>query len=163
MSDPETHTFADAGAIPNSRLPLLVYRAALPADAAVMERHFAANGWSGGWHNGIFPFHHFHSNTHEVLGIASGRATVLFGGPEGQAVEVRAGDVVVLPAGTGHCRQAASADLLVVGAYPDGADFDTCRGEQARAEQVRRSIAAVPVPRSDPVAGAEGPLLRLWG
>ena len=163
MADPETFRFADDGVIPNSTLPLLLYRTVLPADPAAMERTFMTNFWSGGWRNGIFPFHHFHSKAHEVLGIASGHATVLFGGPEGQAVVVQAGDVVVIPAGVGHCRQAGSADLLVVGAYPDGADFDTCRGEPARAERVRRAIAAVRLPRCDPVAGALGPLLRLWG
>jgi uncharacterized protein YjlB len=162
MPDPETFRFADDGVIPNSTLPLLLYRAALPGDPAAIERTFRANRWSGGWRNGIFPFHHFHSNAHEVLGIASGRATVLFGGPNGSALAVAAGDVVVIPAGVGHCRQAASAHLLVVGAYPDGANYNTCRGEQEVADEVRRAIAAVKLPRCDPVAGAEGPLLRLW-
>ena len=163
MPDPETFRFADDGVIPNSTLPLLLYRAAVPADAAAIERIFRANAWSGGWRNGIFPFHHFHSNAHEVLGIASGHATVLFGGPNGQAVSAQAGDVVVIPAGVGHCRLAASRDLLVVGAYPDGADADANRGEPALAAIVRRNIAAVTLPRCDPLSGAAGPLRRLWG
>ena len=72
--------------------------------AAPFERAFARHGWGDGWRNGIHPFLHFHTATHEVLGIARGRATVEFGGARGQALTVEAGDVVVLPAGTGHRR-----------------------------------------------------------
>ena len=38
MTEPQTFTFADDGAIPNSKLPLLVYRKAVPADPAAIER-----------------------------------------------------------------------------------------------------------------------------
>jgi uncharacterized protein YjlB len=162
MSEPEQHVFPPDVAIPNSRFPLLVYRAAVPADPAVIERRFAANGWSNSWRDGIFPFHHFHSNAHEVLGIAAGSARVWFGGPKGNEVAVKAGDVVVIPAGVGHRCDEASADLLVVGAYPGGADSDTCRMDPLRAEQYLEAAAAVPVPDSDPLMGADGPLCRLW-
>jgi uncharacterized protein YjlB len=162
MNEPERLTFPPDVGIPNSRLPLLLYRGAVPPDPARIERIFAANHWSGGWRNGIFPYHHFHRNAHEVLGIAAGTARVWFGGPKGSEVEVRAGDVVVIPAGVAHRRDAASDDLLVVGAYPDGMQSDTCRADPLRAEQNIEAAAAVPVPKSDPVTGAEGPLLRLW-
>ncbi|MFI5039096.1 MAG: cupin, partial [Solirubrobacterales bacterium] len=101
----ETFTFDDDGAIPNSSLPVLLYRRALGPDAgaAAHEELFADNGWLGAWRNGIYPFHHFHSTSHEVLGIASGTANVVLGGPQGSPLELTAGDVVVLPAGTGHC------------------------------------------------------------
>ena len=82
---PETYLFEDDGGIPNSRLALLVYRQALPADPAAMETRFAAHDWSGGWRNGIYPFHHFHSTAHEVLEIAHGSAEVMFGGPRAGA------------------------------------------------------------------------------
>jgi uncharacterized protein YjlB len=159
---PESVTFADDGRIPNSRLPLLLYKSALPADPAAMERHFAAEGWTNGWRDGIFPYHHFHSIAHEVLGIVSGTALVRFGGEGGTDLPVAAGDVVVIPAGVGHCRREASPDLLVVGAYPGGADWDVCRGEPADHDRVRANIAAVPLPATDPVHGAHGPLCRLW-
>jgi uncharacterized protein YjlB len=162
MTEPETYTFDDDGVIPNSRLPLLLYRGALPAEARAIEQTFTRNDWSNNWHDGIFPFHHFHSIAHEVLGIAAGWATVAFGGPKGRAIEVRSGDVVVIPAGVGHCRCDTSTDLLVVGAYPGGADHDLCRGEPAHAERVRRNIAVVSMPAADPVDGRDGPLLRLW-
>ena len=95
MNDPLTFTFEDDGTIPNSRLPLLVYRDAVPADAAAIERIFTANCWPAAWRDGVHPFHHFHSTAHEVLGVARGEATVLFGGPNGTTLTVKAGDVVV--------------------------------------------------------------------
>jgi uncharacterized protein YjlB len=162
MSDPETHLFADDGRFPNSALPLLVYRRALPPDPAAMERAFAAHGWSNAWRDGIFPYHHFHSIAHEVLGIAAGEARVAFGGPSGRDVTVRAGDVVVIPAGVAHRKVGGSADLLVVGAYPGGSDYDVRRGDPAEHEAAARAIAAVPLPDSDPVSGRDGPLRRLW-
>jgi uncharacterized protein YjlB len=162
MPDPETHRFADDGRFPNSAFPLLVYRGALPADPAVMERAFAANDWSNSWRNGIFTYHHFHSTAHEVLGIAAGEVRVAFGGPAGQEVTVRAGDVVVIPAGVGHRNMGQSRDLVVVGAYPGGVGYDIRRGDPAEHAAVLRAIAAVPVPAADPVAGRGGGLSRLW-
>jgi uncharacterized protein YjlB len=162
MTEPDAYRFADDGRFPNSKLPLLLYRGALAADPAEMERVFAANGWSNAWRDGIFRYHHFHSIAHEVLGIAAGEVRVAFGGPAGQEVSVRAGDVVAIPAGVAHCNRGQSADLLVVGAYPGGADYDIRRGDAGEHAAVLRAIAAVAVPRSDPVAGREGPLRRLW-
>jgi uncharacterized protein YjlB len=164
MTEPETFTFEDDGAIPNSRLPLLVYRQAVPADPAAIEQLFAANRWPPAWRNGVHPFHHFHSTAHEVLGVARGHATVLFGGPSGRVLEVGAGDVVVLPAGVGHCNQGQSPNLLIVGAYPDvpAGRPDTRRGQPAEHDEVVRNIAHVPVPAADPVTGAGGALPRLW-
>ncbi|MBD0273817.1 MAG: cupin domain-containing protein [Acetobacteraceae bacterium] len=160
---PEEHRFDDDGrGFPNSALPLLVYRGALPPDPAAMERAFAANGWSNPWRDGIFRYHHFHSIAHEVLGIAAGEARVAFGGPSGREVTVRAGDVVVIPAGVAHRNMGQSADLLVVGAYPGGADYDIRKGDPAEREAAVRAIAAVPLPDSDPVSGRDGPLPRLW-
>ena len=162
MTEPETHVFDPDGQFPNSTLPLLVYRAALPADAAAMEQRFAEHGWGGGWRDGIFPFHHFHSDAHEVLGIAHGSARVAFGGPNGATVAVSAGDVVVIPAGVAHCNQGDSGDLLVVGAYPGGGAFDTKRGDPGEYAAALRTSAAVSLPASDPVDGADGALLKLW-
>ncbi len=105
MTEPLAFTFEDDGSIPNSTLPLLVYRNAVPADPAAIERIFAANGWPPAWRNGVHPFHHFHSSAHEVLGVARGEASVLFGGPDGTVLPVQAGDVVVVPAGVAHCNQ----------------------------------------------------------
>ena len=161
---PEAHTFDDDGGIPNSRLPVLVYPGALERDAGprAYEELFAGHGWLGAWRNGIFPFHHFHSTAHEVLGIAAGEAEVILGGPGGRRFHVRSGDVVVLPAGTGHCNAGSSDDLLVVGAYPNGMDWDLRRGDPAEHEEVLANIARVPFPDQDPVSGESGPLVELW-
>jgi uncharacterized protein YjlB len=158
--------FEDDGRIPNNPdLPLLLYRGALLPDAvlpAACEAVFAANRWGGGWRNGIFGDHHFHSTAHEVLGIARGRARVTFGGPDGKTVDVAAGDVAVVPAGTGHKREDASADLLVIGAYPGGMRADTLWGEAGEHETAVANIARVPLPDLDPVFGADGPLIGHW-
>ena len=159
---PETLTLPPSGGIPNSRLPVLVYRRTGLDDPAAAERTFAGRDWRGSWRDGIFDFHHFHSTTHEVLGIVCGEVTVVLGGPDGRTLVVSRGDVLVLPAGTGHCRTAASDDLLVVGAYPGGMEWDVCRGDPAERERVARNLAAVPVPSTDPLHGADGALTRLW-
>ena len=162
MDDPETFVFADDGRFPNSPLPLLLYRHVLPADPAAMEDAFAANTWSNSWRNGIFRFHHFHSTAHEVLGIAAGQVQVAVGGPSGKIVALQAGDVVVIPAGVGHCNVGQTQDLVVVGAYPDGADYDTRRGLPSEHSAVIANVGAVRLPACDPVAGGGGPLNRLW-
>ena len=159
----ETYTFEDDGGIPNSPLPVLVYHDVDEAgDAGSCERLFARHRWLGAWRDGIFSYHHFHSTAHEVLGIVSGSATVALGGPAGRRSEVRAGDVLVLPAGTGHCNAGSSADLLVVGAYPDGMAWDLRRGDPAEHDEALANIRAVPLPGTDPVHGAGGPLTELW-
>jgi len=161
---PEAYTFDNDGSIPNSPLPVLLYRSALEgaAGAAGLEELFAGHGWLGAWRNGIFPFHHFHSTAHEVLGIARGTADVILGGPQGSRLGLVAGDVVVLPAGTGHCNVGSSADLLVVGAYPNGMSWDLRRGDPAERDEVLANISQVPPPDQDPVGGPDGPLLELW-
>jgi uncharacterized protein YjlB len=161
------HRFADDGVIPNNpTLPFLVYGGALdlPDDdpAAACEAVFAANGWAGSWRDGIYPFPHYHSTAHEVLGICRGEAMVRFGGDSGVTLTVRAGDVVVIPAGVGHQNLGASADLLVVGAYPRGQTWDLCRGRPDERPRVLDNIARVSLPASDPVYGAEGPLIEHW-
>lgn len=164
----ETFTFVDDGDIPNHpNWPMIVYQGAVSAgerDAALaFEAAFARNGWGDGWRNGIFAFPHYHSNAHEVLGIAQGEAIVRFGGAMGRVLKVAKGDAVLLPAGTGHQRLSASADLLVIGAYPPGPGRDLMRsGETAKAE-IRERVRQVPKPLADPLGGKEGALISLWG
>jgi uncharacterized protein YjlB len=161
---PEAFTFDDDGSIPNSALPVLLYHDALAeaAGPATYEDLFTRHGWLGAWRDGIFSFHHFHSTAHEVLGIARGRVDVMLGGPNGRRLALGAGDVAVLPAGTGHRNMGSSADLLVVGAYPNGMRWDLRRGDPAEHDEVLANIARVPVPDLDPVNGPEGPLVELW-
>jgi uncharacterized protein YjlB len=161
----ETYHFADDGTVPNNTLPLVLYRGALPGGgdrAAFCEAMFARNAWPDSWRNGIYPFHHYHSTAHEVLGIARGHASVRLGGEKGQTVELREGDVVVIPAGVAHKREAASPDLLVIGSYPRGQNPDMCKAEPARHDRAAAAIAAVPLPARDPVTGTAAPLLDCW-
>jgi uncharacterized protein YjlB len=161
----ETYRFADDGTVPNSPLPLVVYRGALPEHgdrAAACETMFAKHGWPDSWRNGIYPFHHYHSTAHEVLGIARGNARVRLGGENGQTIALRQGDVVVIPAGVAHKREAASSDLLVIGSYPKGQQPDMCRAGPARHGGALAEIEKVPLPGRDPVTGEAFPLLECW-
>jgi uncharacterized protein YjlB len=162
----ETLVFADDGDVPNNpALALIVYRGALPDvpdRAAAFEEMFSGNAWPSAWRDGVYARHHYHSTAHEVLGIAAGAVRVRLGGERGETVEIRAGDVVVIPAGVAHKREWASGDLLVVGAYPRGQHPDLCRPGQAERERSLRTIASVPLPNADPVFGADGPLVKYW-
>jgi len=162
--EPEVLRFEPSEGIPNNpRLPVLLYRGALGAEAndpAVYEALFQRNGWPPQWRNGVYSFHHYHATAHEVLGFAGGRARLLLGGPGGKEVTVSAGDIVLLPAGTGHRRLEASSDFLVVGAYPPDQHPDIQR--QAATPELLQKIAAVAIPEADPVLGATGPYRRLW-
>ena len=161
----ETYNFADDGTVPNNPLPLVVYRGALGESgdrARRCEELFDRNGWPDSWRNGIYAHHHYHSTAHEVLGIAAGSARVRLGGENGQTIELRPGDVVVIPAGVAHKREAASSDLLVIGSYPGGQSPDMCRAEPGAHDKAVANIARVPLPAADPVTGAAGPLLDCW-
>ena len=166
--EPTTMMFTDDGSVPNNaRLPFVLYRGAIdlsgtPDPEEVVEQVFKENRWGDMWRNGIFPYVHYHSMIHEGLGVARGRAKVRFGGAKGQEVDLSQGDVVVLPAGTGHQGLWASPDLMVIGAYPKSGKYDLCRGSKAERDKALETIPLVPLPETDPVYGQKGPLLRLW-
>jgi uncharacterized protein YjlB len=160
--------FRDDGVIPNNpRWPLVLYRGAVQlADrfdpAAVFEDLFERNGWGDSWRNGIYSYLHYHSRVHEVLGVARGTAKVQFGGKRGRKLTLKAGDVAILPAGTGHQCFSASDDFLVVGAYPPFGTYDECRSSPSDGKRARRTIPKVARPRKDPVYGVQGPLIQAW-
>jgi uncharacterized protein YjlB len=160
--------FSDDGEIPNHpRWPVLIYWGVvqLPGKfdpAAVMEDLFESNGWGDSWRNGIYDYLHYHSRIHEVLGVARGSAKVRLGGDRGRTFKVAAGDVVILPAGTGHQCLAASKDFLVVGAYPPSGTYDECRPGTEEHDRHVKSVEKVKRPRKDPVFGAKGPLGKSW-
>jgi uncharacterized protein YjlB len=167
LRTPHVHYFKDDGATPNNVLPLIHYRTPIVLDpdydpAAIIERVFASNRWRHSWRDGIYRYNHFHTRTHEVLGIARGTVDVQFGGAHGARLGLKCGDVVVIPAGVGHRRRKASTDLLVVGAYPDFGPYDEPRPAEIDIDKARRSVAAVKTPFTDPVYGKTGALLKLW-
>jgi len=155
--------FSDDGGIPNSALPVVIYRGALAdASAEGMERLFDSNGWPSAWRYGVYDYHHYHSTTHECLGVAAGSARLHLGGPSGLVFAVAAGDVIVLPAGTGHKNVGSSPDFLVVGAYPPGGQADMLYGKSGERPEADERIAKVAAPKTDPVGGQGGPVLEYW-
>src|SRR5690606_5273104 len=93
----------------------------------LFESTFRQNRWQGTWRWGVYEFPHYHSTAHEVLGVASGTARLRLGGEQGELIEVTGGDMIVLPAGTGHQCVEHSEDFEVVGAYPPGQEADLLR------------------------------------
>ena len=152
----------DDGRIPNHwKLPLLIYKEALDSrDDAV--KILNENGWSGEWLGSVHPFHHYHSNTHEVLVVDSGNATLQLGGELGEKVDVGTGDVIILPAGYGHKMIESSDDYQNYGAYPGGVEFDMNYGESDERPEVLDNIKKVPMPEADPIFGEDGPLFNYW-
>jgi uncharacterized protein YjlB len=167
-TEPLNVLFNDDGKVPNNpALPVLIYKGAVETaggTAETIETLFARNGWGHGqWRNGIYPFVHYHSMIHEALAIAQGHAKVQLGGHQGEVFDLAAGDVAVLPAGTGHQRLSASDDLLVIGAYPPEGTYNLCRGDNpADRDKALVTIPKVPVPASDPVLGKDGGVPKLW-
>ena len=151
----------------NPALPALVYKAAIDPGAPIprppSRSSLPQRLGPRPWRDGIFPFVHYHAMIHEALGIARGRARVQLGGHMGETFEFAAGDVAVLPAGTGHQRLFGSEDFLVIGAYPPQGTYNLCRGDNpAERDKALTTIPQVPVPDSDPVLGKDGPLPKLW-
>ena len=165
VDEPEMLQLSRNGWVPNNdRLAVLIYHNVLDVFgsdlASRFEQAFASNGWPPQWRNGIYDFHHYHSTAHEVLGIAGGQGRIVLGGPGGHELTVNAGDILVLPAGTGHCRLDCTADFLVVGAYPPRQSWDICRSAPSQVERER--MRTLPFPISDPLTGATGALTKLW-
>jgi uncharacterized protein YjlB len=164
--EPLTFLFEDDGSVPNNPLPFLVYKGAISVGndhpEKTIEGLFGANGWGEMWRNGVYDYLHYHATVHEALGVARGHARVRFGGNAGKEIEIAAGDVAILPAGTGHQCLSASENFCVIGAYPPGPKMQITLPTPENHRKALKTIPAVKLPNTDPVLGADGPLLRLW-
>ena len=164
--EPLAFTFADDGSVPNNPMPFLVYKGAINVDnehpEKTIEGLFGANGWGEMWRNGVYDYLHYHATGHEALGVARGHARVRFGGDRGMEIEISAGDVAILPAGTGHQCLSASRDFCVIGAYPPGPRMHVTLPTPENHRKALTTIPAVKLPKTDPVMGKSGPLVRLW-
>ncbi|MBT0723858.1 cupin domain-containing protein [Rosenbergiella sp. S61] len=152
--------------VPNDKLPLLIYQQAVPASVSRADDYlselFAKNGWPVQWRYQIFPFTHYHSNTHELLGVSQGNAKVQLGGETGPTVTVKQGDVILIPAGVGHKQLSASDDFQVLGAYPKGLSPDLYHDDPSKLAEAQQHIATITMPTTDPVTGKQGGILTLW-
>lgn len=160
----EKYYFEDDGAIPNSHLPVIVYRQVTDAKdkSDWFENTFKENGWTNNWHDVILRYDHFHSTTHEVLGVGEGTVSLRIGAEKGISIEVSAGDVLILPAGVGHSAISEHMNYEIVGGYPNGRDWDLLTGTEDERKTALPLIKKLLIPAKDPVFGAEGELLRLW-
>ncbi len=168
VKKPLTVHFPDDGVVPNNpRFPLLLYRGAVGLaaktfdPATIIDTLFESNGWGRSWRDTVYDFVHYHSQIHEVMGVARGTAQVECGGVKGRILTLKPGEVVVLPAGTGHRLIRASQDFLVVGAYPEDGTYDECTDMRDRPEAIKR-IAKVRRPAHDPIYGKDGTLTHVW-
>lgn len=161
------HILQDDGTFPNNpELPVMVYKGAFlmhpDDDGSVIKRVFESHNWTNSWEGGIYDYHHYHSTTHEVLGVVCGKADIQLGGPEGVCVELVRGDVVVIPAGVAHKCLECSNDFSVIGAYPGGKSYDLNTGKDGERPETDRNIRQVSLPSTDPVYGETGPVSENW-
>ena len=132
--EPETYYLKRNQHAPNNAFPVLVYRQCLPLPVSEEKTtaFLEAHAWEkkGTWgHIGV---RHFHPNVHECYGVIAGESTMLVGcgsddpDDSGQEIELSVGDVIVLPAGTGHCNLQSTKNYLYVGVYPSVSCIFVC-------------------------------------
>jgi uncharacterized protein YjlB len=163
---PEKYYLNDDGIFPNSALPVLFYKQAIKIPnlfpAIYLKSIFRRNNWRNAWDNGVFNYQHYHSITHEVMGVYAGGTIIELGGTFGITLYIEKGDVLVIPAGVAHRNLEFIKKFRVVGAYPDGRDFDMNYGKPGERPGTDEKIATVPVPLTDPLMGSKQGLPLLW-
>lgn len=154
------------GNIPNNpKLPFLHYQNVFNTHehhASKIEEIFKSHSWVRTWVDSIYDFHHYHSNNHEVLGIATGTCSVQIGGDHGPIFEIKQGDAIIIPAGVSHKKISCSDDFTCVGAYSIDTKYDMNYGNENEMINALKKIQALPLPTTDPIFGKNGPLLQYW-
>eukprot|EP01114_Cavostelium_apophysatum_P013738 TRINITY_DN3394_c0_g2_i1.p1 TRINITY_DN3394_c0_g2~~TRINITY_DN3394_c0_g2_i1.p1 ORF type:complete len:175 (+),score=21.36 TRINITY_DN3394_c0_g2_i1:170-694(+) len=152
------------GHFPNSEAtgyPLLIYKSAFASNdgdlASSMERTFSSNEVSPQWRYGMYQQAHYHSTTHEILGVFKGTASLRFGGEGEHAVhlDVEPGDVIIIPAGVAHQKLSADSTFCMVGAYPSGSkqwDMNEGKSNEEKASALKEITKIQPM-RFDPLFG----------
>jgi uncharacterized protein YjlB len=146
----------------NGNLPLLLYKHVVHSDDESITLLLESNGWVNSWKDTIFDYDHYHSTAHEVLVVTEGSASIQFGGPKGIIQFVDPGDAIIIPAGVAHRLVNSEPNFKVVGAYPEGQEYDIKYGKPGERPLTDQNIRAVPKPSTDPIYGLEGPLLKNW-
>lgn len=156
--------------IPNTSLqsrPLIIYHKAFNASPSELNAHFKKIGEvTPQWVYTMYSQTHFHSTTHEVLGVVSGRARLCFGGeenPDRFEPTVEQGDLIIVPAGVGHRLMddlSHTESFKMVGAYPPDAEWDMCYGQPGEEEKIQR-IETLDWFHRDPLYGKDGPVLHV--
>jgi uncharacterized protein YjlB len=165
-TQPKEIYLKDDNIFPNSYLPALLYKGVLELPFLFPGHHvadiFSKNNWTNSWKSGIFQYQHYHSVTHEVLGVYEGETTVLLGGENGTKVNLEKGDVLVIPAGVAHKNLEKEDQIKCVGAYPDGRNYDMNYGKAGERPRTDKNISDVPIPSTDPVLGTGEGLTKIW-
>ena len=163
---PQQYFVTDDGIFPNSSLPIIFYPKVLELPrlfpALAVRTLFQKNNWANNWKQGIYTYHHYHSITHEVLGVCKGETLLLLGGEQGITLFIEEGDVLIIPAGVAHMNLGKEKDVICIGGYPGGKDYDMNYGKEGERPGPDENIAAVPLPQTDPVFGEKGDLLQIW-
>ncbi|OCK77354.1 hypothetical protein K432DRAFT_428070 [Lepidopterella palustris CBS 459.81] len=170
---PEVYYFSPTSHVPNSVLPVLIYRKVLPAHPTAVSTRDALekNLWLQGGVFKTYRTHHFHSVTHECYAVFKGSSRLLLGrGPlddteGGVEVDVSVGDIIVLPAGVSHCSVDSEGEYEYLGLYPEGSpkwDNNFCKADAGETAEKARNACSVPIPQYDPVYGKDGPLVGIW-
>jgi uncharacterized protein YjlB len=161
-----TYAIGPTAKFPNNEfLPVLHYKNVLKLGLLFrgwnVRRLFKKNGWYNSWRSGIYDFDHYHSNTHEVIGVIKGRTTLMLGGEQGQKIELEKGDVLIIPAGVAHKNVTPKNKCICIGAYPRGMEYDMCDGTYEGSKALE-NINKVPVPQKDPVFDKGGEIRHYW-
>lgn len=153
--------------LPNTSIqkkPVIIYYGVFDATSAQLSRRLEEIGEvTPQWEYTMYSRTHFHSTTHEVLGVVAGRARLCFGGeknPRRFEPTVQRGDLIIVPAGVGHRLLDDKGDepFKMIGAYPPQKQWDMCYGRPGEEEKVQ-GIQHVEWFKRDPLYGEDTPAL----